>query len=298
MLPLPTRLRNALRFARGISKAVDRGHSFTRYSRAPMAEAPGGSHHPERRASIPRRLRQEFGWFEHSVHVLPTAGLSEPLRLLHLSDVHVRAPSDWLQALCAELPAYEADLILLTGDIVTRGWSEAAAGAFLDALPQARLGRFAVMGNWEYWGGADPEPWGRFLEAHGVRLLQNEGVDLGPIALAGVDDLLAGEPDPDAALAGLPDDKPTIVMAHSPAIFPALARPPVRLVLSGHSHAGQLRIPLLGAPFLPLGTGPYVGGWFQERGVQLFVSRGIGWSIAPVRLHCPPELAEIRLMPR
>ncbi|MCB9762165.1 MAG: metallophosphoesterase [Alphaproteobacteria bacterium] len=296
-MPPLGRLHDALRFARGIRRAMARGHSFTAASRAPMRGAPGGTRETPRQGSALRRLVAERGWFEHSVHVVPIAGLDRPLRVLHLTDVHIRRSDPWLEQLCATLPAHRPDLVVLTGDVVTRGWQREAAGRFLESLPEAPLGRFAVLGNWEYWGDAPQDIWEAFLAEHGVTLLQNRSVDLGGLTLAGVDDLLAGEPDVDAALIGISEEQPALVLSHSPAIFPALQRGPVRLVLSGHSHAGQLRIPGLGAPFLPLGTGPYVGGWFTEGGVHLFVSRGIGWSVAPVRLFCPPEIAELRLVP-
>lgn len=262
-----------------------------------MQGAPGGTVEEAPKGDLLSRLRGEPSWFSHAVHTLPFPGLSAPLRLLQLTDVHIRKDGPWLQALCELLAPLETDLLLLTGDIVTRGWKREAAGRFLRALPKARLGSFAIMGNWEYWGGAQREPWRDFLAEHGVRLLQNEATRVGELGLAGIDDLLAGEPDLDKAIAELPPGLPAVVLTHSPALFPLLARPPVRLVLSGHTHAGQVRIPGLGAPFLPLGTGPYVGGWYRERGVDLFVGRGVGWSIAPVRLWCPPELAEIRLVP-
>ncbi len=68
-------------------------------------------------------------------------------------------------------------------------------------------------------------------------------------------------------------------------------------MLSGHSHGGQFRLPGVGALFVPRATGAYVAGWYEQDGTHLFVNRGIGWSIAPLRLWCPPELAEIQLVP-
>ena len=196
-----------------------------------------------------------------------------------------------------ELSGLTPDAIMLTGDIVTRGWSEAAAHQFLGALPEAPLGRYAVMGNWEHWGDATPEIWRPVLEQHDVRLLRDESLDLGPFHLAGTEDLLAAEPDVAAALGGLPPDEPVVVLTHSPGLFPELAGRPVDLVLAGHSHGGQLRLPRLGALFVPTATGPYVAGWYERDGTWLFVSRGVGWSIAPVRLWCPPEVAELHLLP-
>lgn len=295
--PVPARLQDSLRFVRGIARAVRRGHPFPPESRRTPAPAPGGSASPGPRGGALARLWTEKDQLLRTEHRLPWPGLERPLVLMHLSDTHLRGPDAWLDRLCAAVRAERPDLIALTGDVITRGWQPAAVEQLLRALPPAPLGAFAVMGNWEYWGGASPAPWAERLAGLGVRLLHNTWAPVGPLSLVGVDDLLAGEPAVDAALAGLPPDRPAVVMTHSPAMFRVLQRPPVRLVLSGHSHAGQVRIPGLGAPFVPLGTGPYVAGWYREAGVDLFVSRGLGWSVAPLRWYCPPELAMLRLEP-
>ena len=71
----------------------------------------------------------------------------------------------------------------------------------------------------------------------------------------------------------------------------------MHLVLAGHSHGGQVRVPGLGALWVPRGTGPYVAGWYEQDGSHLFVSRGAGWSIAPLRWGCPAEIALLELRP-
>lgn len=284
-----------LPFLRNMSKAAGSGVFFP--SRAPVRPAPGGTQEPPVSADVLTRLQAESRWYQFSRHTLPMPGLSAPLTILHLTDVHIRGDTDELSLLCHRVSQARPDLVVLTGDVVTRGWEERAVRRFLRALPPARLGRFAILGNWEYWSGADLPTWRPLLAEHGVTLLHETWTDLGPITLAGTDDQLAGTPDPEALLARLPADRPAVMLTHSPAFFPALARPPVRLVLSGHSHGGQVRIPGLGAVWAPRGTGPYLAGWFEQDGCHLFVSRGLGWSVAPMRLYCPPELAWITLQP-
>lgn len=289
------RLRDGARFAWGLSKGIRRGDLFGSAGRAAYAEAPGGSRQAHRAAPAWARMRDEVAWFTESHHVVPVRGLARPLRILHLTDVHLRDEGPWLDRLTQALGTLATpDLIAITGDVVARGWTRPAVARFLDALPSAPLGRFSIMGNWEYWSGAEPGPWGELLAAHGVRLLRNEGLSLGPIHLYGTDDALAGEPLPRPATSA---DAPRVVLTHSPALFDRIAHPDTALVLAGHSHAGQVRLPLLGAAWVPMGTGRYVGGWYQSNGTWLFVSRGIGWSIAPMRLWCPPELAWIELVP-
>lgn len=287
-------MKNAWRFVRGVSRGLAVGTFFPTRSDRPAASAPGGS---EETPLPPRRGADLPGGLVLSRHRLALAGLERPLRLLQLSDVHLRGPAPWVGHLLDRVSERRPDLVLLTGDIVTRGWSEAVIRSFLDALPDAPLGRFAVMGNWEHWADAPPARWSALLAEHGVRLLQDEIVHLSGLRLAGTDDLLAGVTDPVGLRARLPPGAPTVVLSHSPAILPALAGPGVDLVLSGHAHGGQLRLPGLGALWVPRGTGAQVAGWYEERGTHQFVSRGVGWSIAPVRLRCPPELVEIELLP-
>jgi predicted MPP superfamily phosphohydrolase len=259
--------------------------------------APGGSTIPRLRAPLSVRLSEEHRWYQFTEHDLTIPDLVEPVTILHLTDVHIRALDADLLEICRRLREVRPDLVLITGDVVTRGWTEEAVTAFLDALPPARLGRFAIMGNWEYWAEASPAPWAARLARHGVTLLRDQWEDIGPFVLAGTDDQWAGTPDPEGLLAALPLDRPVVMMTHSPDLFPRLIDPRVRLVLAGHTHGGQVRLPGIGALWSPRGTGPFVGGWYQQGDTHLFVSRGLGWSVAPLRLYCPPEFAWLRLSP-
>lgn len=287
-------MKKAWRFVRGVSRGLRVGTFFPADSAAPAAQAPGGS---EERPLPPRQGADLPGGLVLSRHRLALPGLTRPLCLLQLSDVHLRGPAPWLPHLLDRVSERRPDLVLLTGDILTRGWQEPVVAAFLDALPAAPLGRFAVMGNWEHWSDAPPERWGPLLAKHDVRLLREEVVELPGLRLAGTDDLLAGITDPIALRQRLPPGPPTVVLSHSPAILPALAGPGVDLVLSGHAHGGQLRLPGLGALWVPRGTGAQVAGWYRQDNTHQFVSRGVGWSIAPLRFRCPPELVELLLSP-
>jgi len=284
----------ARHLARGTYLAMKIGYLFPRGSRIPAVEAPGGSR--ERRLDEVGRLR-EVGAFTHSFHRLSVPGLQRPIRILQLSDLHLRRRSRWVERLAEHAAGFRPDLLVLTGDVITIYWERECVEYLLRALPPAPLGRFACMGNWEHTGGAPVDAWRPLLAAHGVHLLYNEWTDLGPLALAATDDLMRGRPDIDAALSGIPLRQPTVVLSHSPALFPQLARPGVHLVLSGHAHGGQIRLPRAGSFFVPIGCDDYIAGWYREGDSHLFVSRGLGWSLAPVRWNCPPEIAEIELLP-
>lgn len=232
-------------------------------------------------------------------HRVPIAGLPRSIRLLHLSDVHLRGCGPWLDALVAALERVGQlpfDAVVLTGDIVTLGWNRDAVDAFFAALPRPTGGRFACMGNWEYWGGAPPAVWAPICETWDVELLVDAAVELEGIRLIGTDDGTAGRPDRQSILAALARDRPNVILSHSPAYFPALLHDEVDLVLSGHCHGGQVR--LFGKPgWMPRGGGVWAGGWYESHGTPLFVHRGVGWSVAPVRYNCPPEIAIISLTP-
>jgi predicted MPP superfamily phosphohydrolase len=242
-------------------------------------------------------MRGEVSWFGKSQHQLQVKNLKRRIKILHLTDVHIRSPCEWLDQLCDVLKRESPDLIAITGDVVTKGWTPDAVSQFFQALPECPLGRVAVLGNWEHWSGADPDTWGSLCSAHGVQLLNNHWIQREGLVIAGTDDWLSGDPDIDRALAKVPESMPVLVLTHSPGLFPVLAQREVDLVLSGHSHGGQVRLPILGALWVPKGTDDLVAGWYEDRGSHLFVSRGIGWSIAPLRLWCPPEMALIELIP-
>ena len=254
-----------------------------------MPGAPGGS------KVVSRTRGPALVDIEHTAHAVPVAGLAEPVSILQVTDLHLRGDDEVLAAATAVVSRLEADVVVLTGDVVTRGWTREAADRFLDALPPARLGRYAIMGNWEYWANAPVDTWRWFLDRHGVRLLVDENVDLGPVQLVGTDDMLAGRPDLARAFAGVDPGRPTVALTHSPALFPEVARPGVPLVLSGHTHGGQVVLPGVGSMFLPRASGDYPRGWYQHDTSWLFVCRGLGWSVAPVRFRCRPEVATVTL---
>lgn len=285
-------LKRVWTYARIVRRAMRRGEMFPASTRIAPRPAPGGS----RSAPGPRLGRRELDHFVHTEHRFPMAGLARPVRILHLSDLHLRKLDDWTERLADHLSGLQADLVAITGDVVTRGWTAEAAERVLAAIPAAPLGRFAILGNWEYWAGTRPERWRALVEAHGIHFLRDESRALEPFDLVGTDDLLAARPDLDRAFAGV-GARPTVVLTHSPAIFPRLVRPGVRLVLAGHTHGGQVAAPLVGTAFLPRASGIYPWGWYQQDEAWMFVSRGIGWSVAPLRLGAPPEIAFIDCVP-
>jgi uncharacterized protein len=286
-----------LKYLKTIKRASKKGAFFPQYKSSTIHAAPQGTAEIPTAGSALRRLIQEVGWFRISEHHIEINTLKSPVRILHITDVHLRDSDDWLQRLCQCMNGLEADIVVITGDLITRGWTREALDLFFQACPRGRLGTYAIMGNWEYWSGQSPATWREVLSNYDVLLLCEESHQTPLVNIYGTDDHMAGQSDPERLEKALCDDIPNIVLTHSPAFFPKLTHPAVSLVLAGHAHGGQIRIPKLGALWTPKGTDQYIAGWFKQDNTHLFVSRGVGWSVAPLRLLCPPELAFIHCTP-
>jgi predicted MPP superfamily phosphohydrolase len=244
----------------------------------------------------------EPDWIEVTHHHL-AAPVSPPLTIAHLTDLHVRRLGRRERSLLAILEREKPDVIVVTGDSVVdgdvlvplgeraSGFTYARAGELFDRLT-APLGVFAVRGNWENVRRLRDER--GYYRDHGVRLLVNESHEVRPVVwLAGVDDP-EGRPDVDKALRGVPGGAFAVALFHSPALFDAVAGR-VSLALAGHTHGGQVRFPLMPPFWLPDHCGRYVEGFYEDKGSRLYVSRGVGTSVLPVRFLCRPEVAIFRI---
>jgi uncharacterized protein len=223
------------------------------------------------------------------------------LRVAVVSDLHVGSPWNGLANLdrvVAQVAAARPGLVLFAGDFVIR---RVRGGTFVPpediaerlARVEAPLGRYAVLGNHDWW--FDGLRVLRALEAHGITVLEDRSVALPDhgcaLWLAGVSDLWERLHDVNRALAGVPDGAPVLLLTHNPDLFPTVpAR--VALTIAGHTHGGQVFLPLLGRPIVPSQYGQrYAIGHVIEGGRHLFVSPGIGTSIIPVRFRVPPEIS-------
>ncbi len=227
------------------------------------------------------------------------------LRVAVLSDIHAGAPHigiDKLRSLAAAVDGSHPDLILLLGDYVTRGVLgarpvEPETTARILATMTAPLGIVAVLGNHDWW--YDGPRVRRALEAAGIPILENAARRLEwngrGVWVVGLADLWTRRPDIDAALRGVADGEPVIVLSHNPDVFPTIP-PRVTLTLAGHTHGGQVALPFVGRPIVPSRFGQrYAIGHVEERGRHLFVTPGIGTSIVPVRIGVPPEISLLTL---
>ena len=243
-------------------------------------------------AITPRRLVT-------SHHAFGQAAAADRLRILQVSDLHVHAIGTLERQLLERLHASEADLIVITGDAIDRGGSLPLLDTLLSEFPRSpRV--LAILGNWEHRSGITPAELARTYSRHGIDLLVNQSIELEhhgrTMRITGLDDILGGRPDARTALVGARPLDHHLVLAHCPIMRDRLELPPdhpASLVLSGHTHGGQVA-PFGLATVLPKACGRYVAGWYlDDAGPPLYVSRGIGTSLLPIRIGATPELVQI-----
>jgi predicted MPP superfamily phosphohydrolase len=265
-------------------------------------------------------------WVEYHDVPLPIPGLPPALsglRLAHLTDLHAGSdmPFAFLQRVVAEVRRAGPDLVLITGDLVTNAqqdWFDPVAALL------AGFGRptFVTFGNHDYGiytpGTAHPGDVVRYrwsadvlehrLMARGVVVLRNRAVRVvlrdTPLWLVGLDDLWGGYFKPELAFAHVPADQLVITLSHNPDTGPKLLPYQPQCILAGHTHGGQVRLPFVGAPIVPVRNKQFDRGLFHldpPPGLRvppatMYVSRGIGY-LRKIRFLCRPELPTFVLEP-
>jgi len=252
----------------------------------------------------------ERHWLEVVHRPIAIKGLPsvfEGMKVAQLSDIHLNEFTEpfLVREAIDEINLARPDLVLITGDYVSaevlpRDLTIEAAwecGKLLSRI-QCRQ-RYAIFGNHDIFAGE--EHVGQALRSNGIPVLRNTYLPIerggSRIWLAGLDDPVYGQPDPDQAIPStirnIPGE-PIILMCHAPDYIDELRTHPagqaVSFVLSGHTHGGQIRLPFIGALHLPPGGRKYVQGLFQVDDMQLYVNRGIGSVGVPFRFDCRPEI--------
>ncbi len=221
-----------------------------------------------------------------------------PFRIVQLTDIHVgkTVRAGFIDGIVRQVNALDADIVVITGDLVDG--SVSALGPIVARLSnlRSRFGSYFVTGNHEYYSGA--REWVAFLREQGITVLENEGRIVGEgshrVSLAGVNDLHAhgsGTPDPKLACADCDSSLPLVMLAHQPKQFFDALPFGIDLMLSGHTHGGQI------FPFnyLVKLQQPFTAGLHEHDGAQIYVSRGTGYWGPPMRLGAPAEIAVIEV---
>jgi uncharacterized protein len=250
-------------------------------------------------------------WFDVSHTSVRLPKLTEPVRVLHLSDLHSSAevPTNLLLDAARAGIARKPDLICLTGDYVTTLRQYDAAGlAKVFALLAKAAPTYAVVGNHDCGtareSGKSTEILRELLERNGVNVLHNLSsvVELpgsgAKLCLAGTADVWnSNEFDPDLAFERVDENLPVVALVHNPDAKSVLADKPWDLMLCGHTHGGQVLLPFIEPYWLPVMDARYIAGLYPlDSGRQLYITRGVG-SSKGIRFRCRPEVSVLDLQP-
>lgn len=219
------------------------------------------------------------------------------LRLVHLSDIH-HSPFTGLEHISRVVEVsnrLKPDMFVLTGDYVSHEAEYIAPVADALAELKAEYGTHACLGNHDHW--TDAELVTQEFRRAGISVLINEGVRFeargAKFWLCGVDDYMVGKTDLKTALLGSNEDEFKLLLAHNPQIVRPAARFGIDLMLSGHTHGGQVKIRDEEKRILPRRR--LSSGLHRRKNTQIYITRGIGTVVVPVRYQCPPEISLIEL---
>lgn len=221
-------------------------------------------------------------------------------RIVHLSDLHIGAltPAWWGRRWVERANALDPDVIAVTGDLVTSGVAFHTEIAELVGGLRAREGVFCAMGNHDYFG--EGEPLISLIRARGPKVLRNEGTllerDGAKLFVSAIDDTWTRRANIERALEARPPNVPTVMLAHDPDNFPKIAKQGVELVLSGHTHGGQIAVPFL-ARWINASklAHRFHLGVYRDGDSTLYVHPGLGTTGPPVRLGVAPAVVVLTL---
>jgi predicted MPP superfamily phosphohydrolase len=233
---------------------------------------------------IPAWLAAESLWLEPDWLKVRKMKLSEnpTHRVVHFTDLHHKGDRKYLESVVAEINKLAPDLVCMTGDIIEE---ETHLSEALEILKKIQAPMYGVPGNHDYWAKVDfDEIAEAFAQTGGAWLLDSSVTTKdGKIVINGAVQMTPPNIQPRSGAKN-------IMLIHYPEWVERLAPHQFDLVLAGHSHGGQIRIPFFGAPMLPFMVGKYDLGLFKTAAGPLYVSSGIGWFFANVRFNCRPEI--------
>ncbi|MEM1324245.1 MAG: metallophosphoesterase [Bacteroidota bacterium] len=219
-----------------------------------------------------------------------------PIKLLQVSDLHLKSIRWRHRRLIKKINDLQPDLIAFTGDAIEDQKYIDLLDQFLQQIDPT-IQKVAIMGNWEYWGHVDVSQLRKLYKRHNCDLLINENrqyrFNEQTINITGIDDWVGSHADYKAATADLKDADYHVVLTHCPAHKDQIDRErgaeKIDLILSGHTHGGQIKF--FGfAPYTPPGSGHYVRGWYNDEATNFYVSSGVGTSVFPFRLGSRAEI--------
>lgn len=235
---------------------------------------------------------------EHKrIHLNRMPKVFDGFRIVQLSDVHHGPFSsrEQIERAVETANRLQPDIIALTGDYISKERQYAAPCAEMLGKLKARFGVYAVLGNHDHW--VDAPLLTDLFRAEGITVLINEGMRFEQSGetfwIAGVDDSMVGLEDISLALAGARKDEMKLLLAHNPIVLRRAVRDSVDLVLSGHTHGGQVAIRGERSTARPRKRA--LQGLWRQGNTQIYVNRGLGTVVLPIRYGCPPEISLLEL---
>ncbi len=212
----------------------------------------------------------------------PISGFASTTRFVHLTDIHFKGDEKFFESIVEKVNRLNPEFICFTGDLIEEKEHEEKA---LEIIREFKAPVYGIPGNHDYWAGADFDRFKNGLQATGGDWLMDESVDL-----KSSNTQLIGATCQKPMKPNLQKDRKSILLIHYPEWADRFAPKKFDLILAGHSHGGQVRLPGIGSLIVPYGTGAYDLGFFQTKGGPLYVSSGIGWFYLPIRFLCRPEI--------
>lgn len=223
----------------------------------------------------------------------------EGFRIVQFSDLHTgTTPVPYLREVARRINELKADLVVVTGDLVTHSLEFVEPAC--DIVASLAAPKLVIFGNHDYAptpltnsSSVVAEALQAALRQRGVEVLRNAARSIersgSRLWFVGLEDYWSGFYSPAQAFAGLAPGEPVIALSHNPDTGPMLARRGAQWILAGHTHGGQIRLPLMRPLMLPIETKRFAAGLFELGAARMYVSRGVGFRV-PVRFRCPPEV--------
>jgi predicted MPP superfamily phosphohydrolase len=244
---------------------------------------------------------ERFFFETNTFYYPPATKESRNITVLQISDLHLQSVGYRLKRLINKINGAAPDLIVITGDAIDRAGKIRELHRFLQLINKD-IQKVAILGNWEYQGKVDLDELIKVYAANNCKLLINETIQFAfrnkTLSVTGVDDYLCGLPDINRSIRALKKSDYHILLVHCPQYsdeIPLSLKKTAHIdfILSGHTHGGQIN--LFGfVPYVPRGSGGYLKGWYNDN-PRLYVSKGIGTILFPLRFRARAELAIFHL---
>lgn len=221
------------------------------------------------------------------------------LKIVQISDLHLKKFNDRAQRIAEQVNKLQPDIVVFTGDSIDKAEQLDGYDRFLSILDR-QTAKYAILGNWEYKARVNLELLSKIYTTYNCRLLVNESALYKQgdrnLLITGIDDLVS-QPNLIKSLQNINSNPNHLLLAHSPAYVDTFSADELQMLsaykpkymLTGHTHGGQLSF--FGfAPVLPPRSGNYVSGWYQTNSISVYVSRGLGVSVLPIRIGAVPEI--------